>query len=111
MNRFVRQLLAGLLLALATLPAMFAQEAGDTGPRRILARATPAYPDLARSLHLEGTVRLQVTVGANGTVKSVQAIGGNPVLVKAAEDSIYGFKWAPASHESKELVEIKFQAK
>jgi TonB family protein len=68
----------------------------------------PVYPELARKMALEGTVKLQVTVAPNGTVKSVQAVGGSPVLVKAAEDSVYKFRWIPAKQESKELIEMRF---
>jgi len=89
--------------------AALAQEAQVVASRRIVARATPIYPDLARRINLEGTVKLRVKVAPNGSVKSVEAVGGNPVLVKAAEDSIYKFRWIPAQEESVELVEMKFQ--
>jgi hypothetical protein len=44
-------------------------------------------------------------------VKSVRALGGNPVLLKAAEDAINNWKWAPAPQESQEIVELKFHPK
>ena len=62
-------------------------------------------------MNLEGSVKLLVTVAPNGIVKSVQTIGGHPVLVKAAEDSVSKFRWIPANQESSELVEMKFQRK
>jgi hypothetical protein len=62
-------------------------------------------------MNLEGTVRLLVTVSPNGTAKSVAVIGGNPVLVKAAETSVYKFRWTPAQQESKEPVEMRFSRK
>jgi len=49
-----------------------------------------------------------VTVAPDGTAKSVEAIGGNPVLLKAAQDSVYKCKWIAAARESKEVLEIKF---
>jgi TonB family protein len=68
----------------------------------------PHYPELARPLHLEGTVKLVVVVAPNGSVKSIQAVGGNPLLLKAAEDAIHMWKWAPAPQESQELVVMRF---
>jgi outer membrane biosynthesis protein TonB len=69
----------------------------------------PHYPELARSLHLEGTVKLVVVVVApNGSAKSIQAVGGNPLLLKAAQDAIYMWKWAPATQESQEPVVMRF---
>lgn len=101
----------GILLFGTTIdPTMLAQEVGDS-TRKIVSRAIPVYPELARKMNLEGSVKLLVTVAPSGTVKSVHTIGGNPVLVKAAEDSVSKFRWIPANQESSELVEMKFQRK
>ena len=78
------------------------------GPRLILTKVIPHYPDLARPMRLEGTVKLTVTVAANGSVKSVEAVGGHPLLLKAAQDAIYKWKWAAAPEESQELIELRF---
>jgi TonB family protein len=99
----------GVLIVGAELRApLLAQEGDADTPRKIINRAIPVYPELARKMSLEGSVKLQVTVAPNGTVKSVQAVGGSPLLVKAAEDSVYKFRWIPARQESKELVEMRF---
>jgi TonB family protein len=87
----------------ANLPVLAQQPAG---PRKILNKETPHYPEFARRMNLAGTVKLAVTVAPNGSVKSVQTVGGNPVLLRAAEDAIYKWKWAPAAQNSKELVEL-----
>ena len=98
------------LLLFGTTPytTSWAQETTGDSTRKIVSRVVPVYPELARKMGLEGVVKLQVTVASNGTVKSVQALGGSPVLVKAAEDSVYKFRWIPAKQESKELVEMRF---
>jgi len=90
----------------ANLPALAQQPAGQ---RKILNKETPHYPEFARRMNLAGTVKLAVTVTANGSVKSMKTVGGNPVLLKAARDAIYKRKWAPAAQESKELVELRIQ--
>ena len=59
-------------------------------------------------MNLEGTVKLTVTVTPNGSAKSVQAVGGSPLLIKAAEDAVPPWKWAPAPQESQELVVLRF---
>lgn len=79
--------------------------------RPILDRTIPRYPELAHALNLSGTVKVVVSVGPNGSVKSMRALGGNPVLLKAAEDAINSWKWAPAPQESEEIVELKFHPK
>ena len=72
----------------------FPQETEAESSRKIVTRADPLYPELARKMNLQGTVRLMVTVAPNGNAKSVRTIGGNPVLAKAAEDAVYKFRWA-----------------
>jgi TonB family protein len=67
------------------------------------------YPQLARPMSLKGTVRLEALVLPNGTVKSVQVKGGNPLLVQSAQNAIREWKWTKAEHETTELVEFKFQ--
>lgn len=96
-------LLLGALLA----PALLAQET-ETSSRKIVSKVIPVYPELARKMNMEGVVKLQVTVAPNGSAKSIEVVGGNPVLVKAAEDAAYKFRWSPGTQESKELVEIRF---
>ena len=71
-------------------------------------RVVPAYPELARTMNVKGIVRLDVLVAPDGTVKSVKAIGGHPVLVQAAERGVQKWKWEPAGRESNEVVELRF---
>jgi TonB family protein len=76
--------------------------------RPILIKVMPVYPDLARPMRLEGTVKATVVVEPNGTARSVQGTGGHPLLLKAAQDALYKWKWAPAGQASTEYVELRF---
>lgn len=78
------------------------------GIRQITTKVIPHYPDLARAMKLEGTVKVTVVVAPNGNAKSVQAVGGHPLLLKAAQDAITKWKWVPAGEESTELIELRF---
>jgi len=101
----------GLLLNSLTIgPLVSAQEVQPENSRVIISRALPTYPELARRMNLEGTVKIRVTVAPNGTVTSAETVGGSPLLVKAAENAIYKWRWAPTKLESKELVEMRFHA-
>lgn len=89
----------------------FAQEEKAEKPeteRKVVSRVTPSYPDIARSMHLSGVVKVEAVVGSNGTVKSVAIKGGHPVLVQAAANAVSKWRWAPASHETKEPIEVRF---
>jgi TonB family protein len=73
-----------------------------------VSRITPQYPEMARSIRLSGSVKAEALVEPNGVVKTVEVKGGNPVLVRAAQSAIYKWKWAPAAHETREPIEVKF---
>jgi len=86
-----------------------AQATQPNSTRKALIKVSPASPPLARKLNLEGTVKMLVTVAPNGSVKSVEILGGHPLLASAAEIAAYKWKWVPTNQESKEIVEMKFQ--
>jgi len=85
---------------------------GQSGPidanRKVVSRIEPAYPRLARDLNLRGTVRLEVSVTGNGTVKSIDVKGGSPVLAQSAQTAVRAWRWEKSDHETTELVEINF---
>lgn len=85
-----------------------AQDDETTSSRKVVAKVVPKYPDIARSMNLTGTVKLAALVLANGTVKSVEVKGGNPLLVQSAERAVQEWKWEKADHESTEDVEFRF---
>lgn len=87
--------------------ARVAQSQQSTSSRRITRQVTPVYPDVAKKINLGGTVKVIAVVGADGDVKSVEPVGGSPVLLKAAEDAVAKWKYAPGG-ESREPVELHF---
>jgi outer membrane biosynthesis protein TonB len=66
----------------------------------------PHYPEIARTMSLKESVRAEALVAPSGIVKSVEVKGGHPLLVRAAQDAIYKWKWAPAAHETREPIEV-----
>ncbi len=77
--------------------------------RKIASRVAPAYPELAKRMHIHGVVRLEAVVRPNGSVKSSRALGGNPVLVDAALDAVGKWKFEPAQSETTEVVQLAFE--
>jgi TonB family protein len=76
--------------------------------RKVKSKVPPEYPEIARKMSLTGVVRLEVTISANGSVKDTKVIGGHPILAAAAADAVKKWKFDPASAESTETVEFKF---
>ncbi|HYL85062.1 MAG TPA: energy transducer TonB [Candidatus Angelobacter sp.] len=102
--RAVRRAVAvtGLMLSVAG-GAVFAQQA-----RKALSNPAPQYPELAERLHLKGSVKVTLVIGADGHIKDTQFQGGNPVLVDAVAKALKEWKYAPANSESTMSLEFKF---
>jgi TonB family protein len=100
------------LLVLGSLLALFPRQASAQQPvegmRKIVTRVVPQYPSLARSMNIQGSVKADVLVAANGTVKSVEVKGGHPLFAQAAQNALRLWKWEPAPHETDEVVELRF---
>jgi outer membrane biosynthesis protein TonB len=77
--------------------------------RKIVHQVAPLYPALAKNTHTFGAVKLNVTVDRNGTPKIIEVVGGNPLLVKAAQESVNKWQWAPAAMDTNERVVLRFQ--
>ena len=86
-----------------------AQETENEIVRRAKTKVQPAYPELARKMNITGTVKVQVVVAANGTVKDAKIVGGHPVLANAALDAIRKWRFEPTSAESTGVVDFKFE--
>lgn len=69
---------------------------------------TPNVSDLAKRLNLSGTVRIEVLIGTDGTVKRTRVIGGNPVLAMDAEQAAQKSTFLPGPAETTEVIEFKF---
>ena len=107
----IRNILFLLALAVTGLAVCAAQDGtlGGTG-RKVTTRVAPACPELARRMHIQGAVKLELIVKPNGTVKSARVIGGNPVLVQAASDAVIKWKFEAGPSETTELVQLTFVA-
>ncbi len=107
---------ATALLALLSLVSMVgvarpqAQQAQDVEiVRRAKNKVQPIYPDLARKMNIAGTVKIEVVVAPNGTVKDARIVGGHPVLANAALDAAKKWRFEPAAGESSGVIDFKFE--
>jgi protein TonB len=85
------------------------QAQSDEILRRAKTKVAPVYPDLARKMNIVGTVKVQVTVLPNGTVKEARVVGGHPVLTSAALDAARKWRFEPAAGESSGVIDFKFE--
>jgi TonB family protein len=110
-NRFARVSLSLVLfsLALALVPTLRAQ-AEDHSRRKVIHTLPPDYPAVLKSKGIGGLVRVNAKVLANGTVASVDVLGGNPILAESVAKSVMKWKYAPAASSSNEMVTFEFAA-
>ena len=81
----------------------------------LVSRVEPSYPERARRAGIEGTVELEVSIGANGDITEIEVVRGLPLGVsEAAADAIRRWKYKPARGRdgpvaSRKTVRILFQ--
>jgi TonB family protein len=80
---------------------------GQEAERKIIKRVEAQYPSILKRRGIGGTVRLKVIVHADGTVKDVEVLGGNPALADAADKAVRQWKFAPGA-ESVVAVSVTF---
>jgi len=98
--RFVLALTCSVVL-------LFSASSWSQESRKLIKRVEPVYPELARKMNMTGTVKVEITIAADGSVTEVRILGGNPVLAAAVEDAVKQWKYASGSSETKKL-EFKF---
>jgi TonB family protein len=77
--------------------------------RKAIHKTAPKYPEIAIKMNIGGTVKLIAVVAPDGKVKSVETVGGSPLLIQAARSALAEWKFAPAGTESKETIEMHFE--
>jgi len=80
---------------------------GQDGDRKILKKVEAQYPSILKRRGIGGTVRLKVSIHADGSVKDVEVLGGNPALADAAEKAVRQWRFAPGG-ESTITVAVTF---
>jgi len=108
--RGTRTLLAvAAMAAVVGLAGLHAQDVPGEITRRVKSKVQAVYPELARKMNLTGTVKVEIVVAANGTVKDAKVVGGHPVLVNAALDAVRKWRFEPAAGETSGIVDFKFE--
>ena len=87
------------------------ESASATSSRKLKTRTTPEYPSLAKQFNVSGKVKLEVTIAPDGHVLSSKPVGGSPLLVGAAQESVKKWRYEPGPKETMEVVEFEFSSK
>jgi TonB family protein len=101
-RRFARKT---FLLGLAI--ALFAAHAAADN-RKAVVNPDPDYPEIARRMNINGTVKVELVIAVDGTIKSAKVLGGHPVLADAVQRALKKWKYAPGASETTLQLDFKF---
>jgi TonB family protein len=62
---------------------------------KAIERRTPVYPQLARQIHLQGEVSVEVMISPDGRVESARVVSGHPMLAQCARETAMGWRFGP----------------
>jgi protein TonB len=68
---------------------------GSVQEPRLIKIIPPVYPPLASKARVAGTVVLEATVTAQGTVEAIHVISGHPLLIEAAIAAVKQWQYEP----------------
>lgn len=62
---------------------------------QLVNRVEPVYPHVAAVAGIQGQVKLHAIIARNGSIQSLNAISGHPLLVRAALDAVGQWRYRP----------------
>lgn len=66
---------------------------GDVQAAKLIYSPKPIYPQLARAARVQGTVKIQAIINADGTIEKLQVMSGPPLLIQAAKDAVSRWRY------------------
>lgn len=85
----------------------FSQEP-KAATRKVTVKVIAVYPELARKMHVTGSVKIEVVIRPEGTVKSAKLVGGSPIFVESAMTVVKQWRFEPANVETRQVVTVGF---
>jgi len=97
-----------LALALTFLPASIWSQSQQENEPRILKKVLPTYPEVLKRMGVGGVVRVKVTIAADGSVKDVEARGGNAIFADAVAGAVRNWKYAAGERQRTAEITVTF---
>lgn len=68
---------------------------GNVMQANLLIKVNPSYPPDAKAAHIQGIVRMTVTIGKDGTVQNIDLVSGDATLAQSAMDAVKQWVYKP----------------
>jgi protein TonB len=62
---------------------------------KAIERTKPIYPPLARQIHMQGDVSVEVIISPEGRVESARVVNGHPMFAKYAREAALSWRFGP----------------
>lgn len=85
-------------------PATTKATVEDTRPLRVtsnvlqgkaIEKRTPIYPPLAKQIHMQSDVSVEVIIAPDGRVESARVVSGHPMFSQVAKEAALGWRFGP----------------
>jgi len=77
--------------------------------RKSVKTVPPTYPAIAVKMRIEGTVKMDVTIEADGSVSDVKVVSGHQLLAAAATEAVKKWRYEPGDAKSTQSVALEFK--
>jgi protein TonB len=61
----------------------------------LIYQVRPAYPPLAKTARIQGTVQFSAIIGKDGRIKNLQVAKGHPLLIQSATEAVLQWRYRP----------------
>ncbi|MGB9070875.1 MAG: energy transducer TonB [Candidatus Acidiferrales bacterium] len=68
---------------------------GDVQAASLVKQVTPAYPNIAKTAHVSGTVTLHAIISKDGSIEKVEYVSGPALLMASAMTAVREWKYKP----------------
>jgi TonB family protein len=68
---------------------------GAVQQQKLVQQPRPKYPPEAKAQRIQGKVQFQATIGTDGTIKNLDVMAGEPILVDAAREAVQNWVYQP----------------
>jgi protein TonB len=68
---------------------------GDVQAASLLKQVTPAYPNIAKTAHVAGTVTLHAIISRDGSIEKLEYVSGPALLMASAMTAVREWKYKP----------------
>ena len=64
-------------------------------PAMLIYRVDPLYPVLPKQMHKEGRVELHARIATDGSIQSLEVVGGDPMFFQSALEAVRQWRYRP----------------